>query len=214
MIGILNGDIIGSRNLINQDLWLDPLKTLFNRWGMSPQTWEIIWGDTFQIQISSPADTLHAALQIKSLIKGLRINDNFKTNSELDVRISIGIGDKTFTAPRISESNGQAFILAGQKFERLKKEKTRLAIKTPWDDFDKEMNVYFRLLSVIMDSWTVQSAELMAIVLNNKNLTQEEIGRLLEIKQNSVSGRWARSHVDEVLEFENIFRKKVSQLIT
>ena len=60
-----------------------------------------------------------------------------------------------------------------------------------------------------MNKWTVPSAELMEIVLRNPDVTQEEIGKRLGIKQNSVSGRWNRAYVNEILEVERMYRKRL-----
>ncbi len=62
-----------------------------------------------------------------------------------------------------------------------------------------------------MDSWTISSAELMEVVLNHPNITQEEIGAKLGIKQNSVSGRWNRTHGIELMEIEKVYRKKIKK---
>ena len=64
-----------------------------------------------------------------------------------------------------------------------------------------------------MNKWSVSSAELMEIVLKEANITQDEIGKRLGIKQNSVSGRWNRANVNEILEVEKMFRKKIYALI-
>ncbi|HUI32367.1 MAG: SatD family protein [Dysgonamonadaceae bacterium] len=202
MIAVIKGDIIASRKLSNQEEWLQPLKALLNRWGKTPKQWELVWGDFFQLEISDPEVALKRALQIKSLIK---------KSGAIDVRMSIGIGEKTFSGTRISESNGPAFVNAGDKFEKLKKEKINLAIQSPWSELDKEMNLYLKLAGTIMDSWSVSSAELMEIVLNHPEATQEEIGKKLGIKQNSVSGRWSRAKVDEILEIEEIYRQKIKK---
>lgn len=202
MIAVIKGDIIASRRLSNQEEWLQPLKTLLNKWGKTPKQWELVWGDFFQLEISEPEVALEKALKIKALIK--------KTDS-IDVRMSVGIGEKTFSGTRISESNGPAFVNAGDKFEKLKKEKINLAIQSPWPELDKEMNLYLKLAGTIMDSWSVSSAELMEIILNYPEATQEEIGKTLGIKQNSVSGRWSRAKVDEILEIEEIYRQKIKK---
>jgi len=202
MIAVIKGDIIASRTLDNQEKWLQPLKKLLNRWGKTPKQWELVWGDFFQLEISDPEVALKRALQIKSLIK---------KSGTIDVRMSIGIGEKTFSGTRISESNGPAFVNAGDKFEKLKKEKINLAIQSPCPELDKEMNLYLKLAGTIMDSWSVSSAELMEIVLNHPEATQEEIGKKLGIKQNSVSGRWSRAKVDEILEIEEIYRQKIKK---
>lgn len=204
MIAVIKGDIIASRTLNNQEQWLQPLKTLLTKWGRTPQEWELVWGDFFQLEISSPEEALMRALEIKAVIK--------KTGS-IDVRMSIGIGEKTYVGTRISESNGPAFVNAGERFETLKKEKINLVIQSPWPDLDKEINLYLKLAGTIMDNWSASSAELMEIVLQKPEATQKEIGEMLGIKQNSVSGRWSRAKVSEIMEVEQMFRQKVKLLL-
>lgn len=209
MIAVIKGDIIASRSLTNQEKWLTPIKTLLNKWGNSPKQWELAWGDSFQVEISNPEEALHKALEIKSIIKKVEPANANKKSSTIDVRMAIGIGTKTYTGDRISESNGPAFINSGEKFEKLKKERTNLAIQSPWTSFDDEINLYLKLAGIIMDNWSVSSAELVKIVLANPQITQEEIGEMLGIKQNSVSGRWNRAHIDEIVQIENVFRQKI-----
>ena len=204
MIAVIKGDIIASRTLNNQEQWLQPLKTLLTKWGRTPEEWELVWGDFFQLEISSPEEALMRALEIKAVIK--------KTGS-IDVRMSIGIGEKTYVGTRISESNGPAFVNAGERFETLKKEKINLVIQSPWPDLDKEINLYLKLAGTIMDNWSASSAELMEIVLQRPEATQKEIGEMLGIKQNSVSGRWSRAKVSEIMEVEQMFRHKVKLLL-
>lgn len=203
MIAVIKGDIISSRKINNPEVWLQPLKNLFNEWGRTPEQWELVWGDSFQLEAALPEEALGKAFLIKALIKKTGI---------IDVRMAIGIGHKTYTGARISESNGEAFIYAGEKFEELEKEKSNLLLKSPWPDFDEEINLYLRLTSLFMDNWTAASAELVEIVLREPALTQKEIGERLGIRQNSVSGRWKRAHIDELLSVEQIYRKKMKKL--
>jgi len=213
MIAVIKGDIINSRLIINQDKWLIPLEDLLNEWGKNPEIWEVAWGDSFQLEVENPAESLYKALLIKALIKGISFKNNSKKMSEIDVRISIGIGDKTYTGRRVSESNGTAYIYAGEKFSLLKKENTTLAIKSKWPEFDEEFNLYLKLAGVFMDKWTKSSAELVGIVLKNSMITQDEVGRLIGIKQSGVSGRWNRAKIDEILAIDNLFRRKIKQLL-
>lgn len=212
MIAVITGDIIASRKLVNQEKWLLPLKNLFLTWGESPKYWKLERGDFFQVEITNIEDALKKALEIKALIKKVKPIDENKKISTIDVRMAIGIGEKDYSGENISESNGPAFINSGEKFDTLKKEDITLGIKTPWREFDEDMNLYFKLACTFMDKWTVSSAELMHIILNNPNITQEEIGQKLGIRQNSVSGRWRRANADEVLEVDKMFRKKLSTL--
>lgn len=213
MVAVITGDIIGSRKLVNQEKWLSPLKNLLKTWGESPQNWKIDRGDFFQIEVEKPEEALKKVFEIKSLIKKIEPLESNKKISTIDVRLALGIGEKTFIGESISESNGQAFIFAGEKFEVLKKENSTIGIKTPWQNFDEEMNLYLKLAAIFMDNWSVSSAELVELILENPTRTQAEIGIQLGIKQNSVSGRWNRAHVPELLAVENIFSKKIKFLL-
>lgn len=201
MIAIITGDIIASRQLIDQGKWLIPLKNLFQKWGKSPQDWKLNRGDSFQLEVKDVENSLKKALEIKTIIKKTGV---------IDVRLAIGIGEKTYFGESISESNGTAFINSGEKFDSLQKENITLGIKSPWADFDEEINLYLQLMGLFMDHWSISSAELMQIVLQNPSATQEEIGKHLGIKQNSVSGRWKRANVHEVLAVEKMFRKRIN----
>lgn len=48
MIAVISGDIIGSRKLENQEVWLKPLQNLLNTWGESPKDWKLERGDFFK----------------------------------------------------------------------------------------------------------------------------------------------------------------------
>lgn len=213
MIAVITGDIQASRKLVNQEKWLTPLKFLLNSWGTSPKNWKLDRGDYFQVEIADPLKALQKAFQIKALIKKVEPINERKKISTIDVRLSIGIGEKTYTGDSISESNGQAFINSGDKFDLLKKENLSIGLKTPWPDFDEEFNLYLKLAVLFMDKWSVSSAELVELVISNPKLTQVELGKYLGIKQNSVSGRWNRAHVDELLEVEKMFQRKIKNLI-
>lgn len=211
MIAILNGDIINSRKLINQDLWITPLKDLLNKYGKTPENWEIFRGDSFEIELVNPEEALVVALQIKALIKSIDISKGVKRNAAINVRIAIGLGEKDYTANRVSESNGSAFVHSGEKFERLKKEKTTLAIQSPFPKFDVEMNLYLKLALIQIDSWSINSAELFNSILSHPDKIQTEIGSILGIEQSSVSGRFKRANVEEILALEQMYRAKLKE---
>ena len=202
LTGVITGDIIQSRKT-SAALWLPKLKKALAVEGTSPRTWEIYRGDSFQVEIRDPAHTLLAAIRIKAAIKTIR---------DLDVRMAIGIGEKKYASRRIAESGGEAFIYSGETLETLKKQKQNLAIKTRWPDFDKEMNIIFRLASIPMDGWTTSSAELIHIVISDRNLTQTALAKKLGVTQPSVSERQNRSHYDEIMALEELFREKIIKL--
>lgn len=213
MIAIITADIINSRKLVNQEIWIAPLKKLLASYGATPEKWEIFRGDYFQIEIEDPSEALLVSLKIKALIKSIIASEEQKKTAPIDVRMAIGLGTKEYAAERISESNGTAFINSGEKFEKLKKEKTTLAIQSSYPNFDYEMNLYLKLAVIQMDAWTANSAALFTTLFEDPEKKQAEIGVILGIGQNSVSGRFKRAHVDEILELDKMYRHKLKELI-
>lgn len=205
MTSIITGDIINSRAVRTPRRWMEGLKKILSEYGKTPKTWEIYRGDSFQLEVKKPEQSLYAALCIKACIKSVK---------DLDVRMAIGIGDKTYNAQRITESNGEAFIYSGELFETLKKLKKNLAIKTPWEGVNKECNLMLNLASIAMDKWSVSSAELIMLSLKQKDLSQKELGRKLKISQSSISERQTRAHYDEIKEMEAFFREKIKAQLT
>lgn len=203
MVSIITGDIVQSRRS-KPSVWMKTLKKELDKIvGPSPKKWEIFQGDSFQLELTQPEDSFMVAMRIKCLLKARSI----------DVRMAIGIGLKEHAANSITESNGQAFIFSGEKFESLKKEKQSLAIKTPSPDFDSDMNLILKLASIAMSKWTPNSAEAMKIALEKPDLIQQDLGKKLGIKQNAVSGRLKRAYFDELTEVDTLFRKKIGTLV-
>lgn len=201
MISIITGDIVNSRDFPSK-IWTKALKDILSTFGKSPNDWEIYRGDEFQIEIKNIEETLLVALQIKAFLKSIGI----------DVRMSIGIGEKSFKTKRISESNGSAFVNSGLLFDTLKSQKNSLAISSGDVIFDSEFNLMLKLAATFMDNWLVQSAEFVLIAIQNEQLSQEEIGVKLGINQAAVSRRRKRAQFDLVKDLDNYFRKKIKTI--
>ena len=135
-----------------------------------------------------------------------------KTIKGLDVRLAIGIGKKSFEGQTILESNGEAFQFSGETLETLKIEKQNLKIKTKDNILNEELNVYFKLALISMDVWTTNSAEMVKLCLENPNALQMDLAKILGINQDAVSKRMKRANLDELLELDTIFRKKITTL--
>lgn len=205
MTSVITGDIINSRRTTNPSGWLTALKKALSEYGKSPGTWEIYRGDSFQVEIKDATSSFLAAIKIKASIKAF---------TNLDVRMAIGIGKKTFKALKITESNGDAFVNSGEMFESIKKNKQTLGIKTPWPEMDKELNLILSLASIAMDKWTPSSAELVKLSLQLNTSSQKILGRKLKIGQSSVSERQARAYYKEMMDAEDFFSLKLKQQIS
>src|SRR5690606_7349001 len=121
MIGVITGDIIESRKSKTPKTWLPTLKESLSKLSSNTKNWEVYRGDSFQMEFDKPEDAFLNATYIKACIK---------TIDNMDVRLAIGIGEKTYKGSKVSESNGEAFQYSGETLENLKKENLNLKIKT------------------------------------------------------------------------------------
>ena len=201
MIGVLTGDIVNSMK-VNARAWIKVLRKELRQTGDTPKYWEIYRGDSFQAEVSDPANALDSAIQLKAAMRTLH---------GIDVRIAIGIGSKTFNSEKITESNGSAFVHSGEKYEELRSKKLEMAIKSPWADFDTEVNLYIKLLLVAMKYWTTISAESLHTAMKNPEKSQAELGKMMHVKQNAVSARLKRARYDEIMVVINRYKTLLSE---
>ena len=213
VLAVITGDIVDSRKLISQQDWLFPLESLFNTWGPKNDTWEIFRGDSFQLEVKNPLDALIKSMLIKATLKSIKSRDLQKRTAPIDVRISVGIGEKDQDSPNIGMRTGSAYIHSGEAFEQLRNKNQNLMVKTPWEDFDKEMNLMLKLALIVMDNWSSNSGEIVKVALENPHLKQTEIGAILGIEQNSVSARFQRAYYDEMMELDGLFRAMLTKLL-
>lgn len=198
MTSVITGDIINSRHTSNE-IWLQPLKNIFKELDAG----QVYRGDSFQIEIEDVSSALFITLFIKSTLKIIK---------EIDVRMAIGIGAKNFDAKVVTEANGEAFINSGYAFDHLLKKQT-LAIKSPWEEVDEEINIGLNIALLVMDNWTQNSAEFVKISLEKKDFTQKEVAEYLNISQSSASERRKRAGFDEIMKLEKRYRKLINQKI-
>ncbi|WP_224483278.1 transcriptional regulator [Robertkochia aurantiaca] len=203
MTSVITGDIINSRKAADPELWLPSLKKVLTAVTGSEKLWEIFRGDSFQLEVRDVYHTFEACMRIKATVKMVK---------GLDVRMAIGIGELSDEYRSISEAAGQVFIFSGERFETLKKSKTNLAIKSVRNDIDEDLNLIFRLLGIATDNWTVNSAEIVKLSLENQKKSQSELGQMIGIKQNTVSERQKRAYLEEVMAVDTMFKKKIDHI--
>jgi predicted XRE-type DNA-binding protein len=204
MTSVITGDIIQSQKIAEPNIWLSVLKQALATVEPDNDYWEIYRGDSFQIEIRDPKKSFEAAVYIKACLKTIK---------GLDVRMAIGIGDKTHHSRKVSESNGEAFVLSGETFESLKKEKQNLLIKTKNKKLDEELNLYFRLAHTSMDTWSVNSAEIIKLHFEHPNMLQKDIAKQVGTTQNAISKRQKRANLDEIVELNNMYQQKIKQVL-
>ncbi len=201
MIAIITGDIINSENHKASE-WLGILKSYFSKLGDAPEDWEIYRGDEFQLRVPFAA-AFEVAIHIKALMKTIK---------GLDVRMGIGLGQETFIGVGVSESNGPAYQRSGRTFEALKGDKTNLTVATGNGFYDGTLNLMLRLALDFMNDWSVVSAEIVVIALENPKASQQEIATKLGIRQSAVSQRQKRARLDLVYELLNYYKMSVKEI--
>lgn len=203
MTSVITGDIINSRKQKEPEVWMNTLKKVLSNLSVETKYWEIYRGDSFQIEIRDYYTSFIAAIYIKAAIKMIK---------GLDVRLAIGVGNKTYDGNDVTESNGDAFVFSGEIMETLKKEKQNLRIKTNNNEISEELNLYFKLALITMDNWSINSAEIVKLSIENPKALQSELGKLIGITQNAISNRQKRAHLEEILELDLMYRRKMNLL--
>lgn len=199
MRAVLLGDIVNSRKVAPSQ-WMPALKALLDKVGPSPSTWEIFRGDSFQVECD-PEQALELALKIKSLVK---------THRELDVRISIGIGEIEHRAPQITQSAGTAFVRSGEVFD--KKSNQRLTIKTGDAKLDEHLSVVLNLIGHIADNWKPETARTVFEALSRPDLPQKDLAKLMERTPATVSVALKRAGYSGILEATQHFKNLIGCL--
>ncbi|WP_140486911.1 transcriptional regulator [Flavobacterium sp. GSA192] len=199
MKAVITGDIMHSRKVLSS-VWLTDLKAVLKNYGNEPKDWEIYRGDSFQLLVPAE-DALEIALLIKATIK---------QHKALDVRMAIGVGNVDYSADKITESNGTAFINSGECFEGLKKE--TLGIQTPWIEFNSTFEVILSFMLMIVDNWTSTSAEVIKKAFENPEINQNQLATVLNKKsQSSISASLKRAAHEELKNMIAFYKQEIKK---
>lgn len=197
LIAVITGDIIKSRN-VNSRTWQPKLKKWLTSNIGDTKYWQIYRGDSFQVEVPVE-DAFDIAISIKALIKSIDV---------INVRMSIGIGEKNYGGKKVVESNGSAFINSGEAFNNLKF--TTLIIKSNISEIDDYFNSILRLISFISDHWKEVTAETILLALANKNMSQKDLAIKLKKSNTTISKSLKRGGYAEILTAINLYRKQIS----
>ena len=197
MIAVITGDIVNSRKG-TVETWIHDLKEVLNYYGATPKKWEIYRGDSFQLSVATEKAIL-AAVHIKAAVKQTKVHD---------VRMAIGIGEEEYSASRITESNGSAYVRSGECFESLKKQ--TLAIQSGNQVFDEPFNIMLNLSLLTANQWSPVVAKVIKTTLENADKNQKELAQLLGKSQSTVSESLKRGGFDEMMTMNDYYVTQIS----
>lgn len=192
MIAVLTADIVNST--ANPD-WLKHVTPQLQKSGKTPEDWQIYRGDSIQLRLEKPEESLETALLLKSAIKQY---------AKTDIRISIGIGTEDSKTKTVSMNTGTAYEFSGRLLEE---NYGNLRIQTPWEDMNDGLNAGIILVNALCEQWTATNAQYFNYKLSNPDLNQSEIAQNLKTTQPNVSRVLSRAHWNEISNYLNYFSK-------
>lgn len=199
---VLTGDIINSRMIQNKAHLIKTLQKIFSdaEAQLSAETpFEIFRGDSFQVLLKKPSQSLRMALLIRSGLLHLS-----EVNTTYDARISIGIGSVEFPQKNINIANGLAFELSGTHLEIMKEKGQKLSIRSTHEKTNTTLETMNILMEALIGKWTTNAAEVVYLSLLNKG-TQSEIAEKLHISQSAVQQRLVTANYEAINAYIRYF---------
>lgn len=141
---------------------------------------EIFRGDSFQIRVWEPIDSLKVALAIRAHIRSFKFAEH---NRQWDARMAIGVGTVEFENGTLATSDGEAYRASGRGLDAIGKR--RLTIETRWEEVNKELRVSTAFADDIISGWTQSQSRVIFQNLTT-NLTHAEIGSIFGITRQMV----------------------------
>jgi len=170
---------------------------------------EFYRGDSLQLVLENPENSLAIALQLKTCVNKLIIEGQSNNDIQSDIRISIGIGIETLTKELIAQSDGTAYQFSGRRLDTMKAEQRVLCITSKNERFNAEFEVSTLFFEEIIKRWSIASAE--AIYYTLKGYKEIPLSKLLNIGQPAVNKRKKVAGWHTIEAFIDRFEKAVQQ---
>ena len=186
MKGVITGDVVGSTKINDFGKLPKLINDLITEISLccTKCKVEISRGDSFQVLVEDPKQALLVTLLIRA---GFRKSSIDLGNKDLDVRLSVGIGEVSYMDEKIGQSNGEAFILSGHGFDNLTKAQ-RLSVQTFSEFINSELKVETAFVDDIVSNWTHLHGEIMYQALLTDS-TQCELAKKLGTSQQNICKR-------------------------
>ena len=176
MKGVITGDIVDSSQIKaqNRGHLLNCLNSMSEELQLiSPFRMELFRGDSFQLLVEDASAAMKIAILLRA---GLIHSTPDKDEKAWDARISLGIGNVEFLSDSIVTSDGEAFQYSGRQLDEMGKQ--CLAVKTPWDEANKEMELSTAFLDDIIKGWSGKQAGMIYLSLR-QDIPKKDVAELI-----------------------------------
>lgn len=147
---------------------------------------EVSRGDSFQVWVEEAEKAPLVALLLRA---GFRKSELRAGEQQLDVRMSVGIGEVSYRDEKVAQSDGEAFVLSGRGFDRLTKQQ-RLTVQTSSEAINEELRVETAFVDDIVSNWKPKHSEIMYQALLT-GATQSELAEKNKSSQQNIGKRLA-----------------------
>ena len=169
---VITGDIANSQQLSDTDL-AHVLLVLTNE--LEAQSaiyngqYDVFRGDAFQVVIPELQSVMLVAICIRLALKAC--------TPATDVRISVGIGEVSFTNGKVKTGNGDAFVRSGRALDSLKSQ--YLAFTSDNEAFNKHASLLTAFVDSHITSLTQTQSETLLAYIKAEDKGHESIAKML-----------------------------------
>ncbi|WP_280569060.1 hypothetical protein [Chromohalobacter sp. 296-RDG] len=183
-LGVLTGDIVGSRRIKDHTRLDQALESalglLESQYGACVDRYR---GDGFQVALRSPAQVMTAAV----LARAALIRHSPSRRETWDARIAVAVGPGHLPeAGRFASANGEVYVRSGQALDALSEGDTRFALSLLKPD--DTLALLTRFADAIIQGWTHNAAEVTYWQLQQAE-TQKALAERLERAQSTIHQR-------------------------
>jgi hypothetical protein len=194
-VAVITADVVNSTkiNASKRSMVLSKMKQIFIEiskvYKLPKGSIEIFRGDSFQILIEDPSIALEVLLYV---FFSLKIDDPIVV-----CRYSLGVGDMSFRAPKVIESDGTAFQVSGRMLDAISKSNALINISSDEVGFNTELEVHSLTLDFLLSN--ISSSQYNIFLWALCGYSQTEIANEIGVFQSSVTRTLKRSgwHVIE-----------------
>ncbi len=202
MQAVLTGDIVNSTKLSypKGKVLVKSLEQI-----LKPHKYEFYRGDSFQVLVKDAANSLRIALLCRTAAISI------KEKTEIDVKVSIGLGEVEDHIKTLGSAKGEAFIISGRAFDSIEKTNTRLVISTANTMANLSFQIIADYINSIYSRMTSKQAKVIFQLL--KGGLQQDVVKTLKkskstISQHANSGRW--TEIEKILNQYELLIKAIT----